>query len=70
MPKGARLLGMAVTESENKDFDSAMAKAMAAGTYVVSLHLHWDEVEKEPGVFDSPWPRIANLYYPGSGREG
>jgi hypothetical protein len=61
---GGRLLGLAVTETENKAYDGAMAHAKAAGMQVVSLKLDWDDVEKTPGAFDSPWPKIANLYYP------
>ncbi|HNY28206.1 MAG TPA: hypothetical protein PKH31_12580 [Candidatus Sumerlaeota bacterium] len=64
VPRGNRLLGMAVSESENKNFDAAMALAKSAGVQVVNLKLDWDEVEKKPGVFDSPWPKVANLYYP------
>jgi hypothetical protein len=55
---------MAVSESENKKFDEAMALAKSAGVQVVNLKLDWDDVEKKPGVFDSPWPKVANLYYP------
>jgi len=64
VPKGSRLIGIAVSESENKDVDGAMAVAKSAGLQVVSLKLDWDDVEKKPGVFDSPWPKVANLYYP------
>ncbi len=55
--KGNRLLGIAVTESENKDFDGAMALAKDAGIQVVSLKLDWDDVEKEPGALHRPGPK-------------
>ncbi len=41
-----------------------MKLAKSAGVQVVSLKLNWDEVEKKPGVYESPWPKIANDYYP------
>lgn len=64
VPKGNRLLGIAVTEPEQKGYDRAVALAKSAGMQVVSLKLNWDDIEKKPGVFDSPWPKIANAYYP------
>jgi hypothetical protein len=65
VPKGVRLLGCAVTPAENLDYNAAMAQAKSAGVQVVSLKLDWDEVEQQPDVFASPWPKIANAYYPG-----
>jgi len=64
IPKGKRLLGCAVTEAGNHDYESAIALAKSAGVQVVSLKLNWDDVEKKPGVYESPWPKIANDYYP------
>ena len=64
VPKGDRLLGCAVTEAENKDYPAAMAQARSAGVQVVSLKLDWDAVEAKPNVYASPWPKIANAYYP------
>jgi hypothetical protein len=64
VPKGGRLLGCAVTQAEQQDYNAAMAQAKSAGVQVVSLKLNWDEVEQQPGVFASPWPKIANAYYP------
>jgi hypothetical protein len=64
VPKGSRLLGCNVTEPENKNYDAAMGLAKSAGAQVVSLKLDWDAVEKKPNVFTSPWPKVANAYYP------
>jgi hypothetical protein len=64
VPKGDRLLGCAVTEAENKDYNAAMAHAQSAGVQVVSLKLDWDAVETKPNQYASPWPKIANAYYP------
>lgn len=65
LAKGSRQLCLAVTEAENKDYGDAMAQAKSAGMQCVSLKLDWDDVEKRPGVFESPFPKIANGYYPG-----
>ncbi|MBA4192119.1 MAG: hypothetical protein C0467_29430 [Planctomycetaceae bacterium] len=62
--KGTRLLGIAVNEPENKKFDAAFAKARDAGLQVFSLKLDWDDVEKKPGKFESPWPKIVNQVFP------
>lgn len=64
LQKGDRLLGCAVTQAENQDYAAAMALAQSAGVQVVSLKLDWDDVEKTPHVYASPWPKIANAYYP------
>jgi hypothetical protein len=69
VPKGDRLLGCAVTEAQDKNYGGAMMQAKAAGIQVVSLKLDWDDVEKQPGVFESPWPKIANGYYPAQGMQ-
>jgi hypothetical protein len=55
---------MSVTQSEKEDYSAAMAHVAAAGVQVVSLFLPWDDVEKKPGEFQSPYPKIANAYYP------
>ncbi len=64
-PKGNRLLGMAVTPAQDNNYNAAMDLAQAAGVQVVSLKLDWDDVEKAPGVYATPWLKVANLYYPG-----
>ena len=65
VPRGDhRLLGCAVTQAENKNYDGAMKLAESAGVQVVSLKLNWDDVERRPHVFASPWPKVANAYYP------
>ncbi len=58
-----RLLGIAITEPANKDFDAAFRIARSAGMQVVSLSLAWDDVEKAPGKFESPLPKVANAFY-------
>ena len=62
--KGARLLGINVTQAEDRKYDGAMAQAKSAGMQVVSLKLDWDDVEKSPGVFKSSAPKISNVFYP------
>lgn len=62
--KGIREIGMSVNQSENGDYNDAIAKAVTVGMHVVSLKLNWDEMEKKPGVFESHRPKIANAYYP------
>jgi hypothetical protein len=60
---GGRLLGMSVNEPADKNFEAAFQTARSVGIQVVSLNLHWDEVEKAPGRFESPWPTAANAFY-------
>lgn len=62
--KGDRRLGIAVNEPEDKKFDAAFAKARDAGLQVFSLKLDWDDVEKKPGKFASPWPKVVNQVFP------
>ena len=64
VPKGERLLGLAVSEAEDKNYNAAMELSRAAGVQVVSLKLDWDDVEKQPRVYKTPWLKVANMYYP------
>jgi hypothetical protein len=68
-PKGQRLLGVSITESETEGFASAIARAQAAGMQTTSLALAWDDLESAPGVFGSnpDWLAIADAYYPSIG---
>jgi hypothetical protein len=63
LPKGLRLLGINVNEAEDKDFGQAFGHGRGAGLQVVSLKLDWDDVEKKPGEFASPFPAIADAFY-------
>lgn len=62
-PKGARLLGINVNEAEDQNFDRAFRTGWEAGLQVVSLKLDWDDLEKQPGEYASPFPAIADLFY-------
>jgi len=62
-PKGSRLLGIKVNEAEDKDFGRAFHHGREAGLQVVSLKLDWDDIEKKPGEYASPFPAIADVFY-------
>lgn len=63
VPKGKRVLGMAVSEAEDGDFDRALAHARSVGVEAVGLSVAWDEIEAKPGVYESKWLPIANAFY-------
>lgn len=62
-PRGNRLLGVSVTEGA-VGFDAAFAQAKSAGLQFIELAQQWDEIERKPGEFDSPYLKIANQAYP------
>ncbi len=61
--KGARLLGINVNEAEDKNFGKAFRAGREAGLQIVSLKLDWDDIEKKPGEYVSPFPAIADVFY-------
>jgi len=64
LPKGDRLLGIAVQEAQGLNYATAFAIAKDAGLDFVELSLQWDVVETSPGVFDDTWLNLANSFYP------
>lgn len=62
-PKGARILGIHVSEASDGDFGRAYAHAKSVGLGVVGLSVAWDEIERAPGKFESKWLPIANAFY-------
>ncbi|MBC8138364.1 MAG: penicillin acylase family protein, partial [Fibrella sp.] len=61
---GKRRLGLHVQEGSDKDYGKAFALARNVGVGVVPLSLDWSGVETASGEFTSPFPRIANSFYP------
>ena len=69
VPRGERLLGVAVTEARGEDFGDALTVATDAGMEVTNLALAWDDLETAPGRFD-PDPNflaVADAFYPDVG---
>ena len=66
-PRGGRLLGLDITQSQSGTYDDAFNIAKSAGNEFVTLTLDWDTVETSPGVYDDTWLDVANLYYPAQG---
>lgn len=67
--KGDRILGVAVNESPNVDYSTALKIARKTGLNMVSLPIPWDAIETSPGKY-LPNPNflaIANAYYPARG---
>jgi len=69
VPRGARLLGIAISDRADGDFDAAFAEAVEAGMQTTSLSLGWDDLETAPGVYDPAidYLGIAAGYYPPRG---
>ena len=69
VPRGKRILAMAVNETATIPYDRALEVAGQAGIMSVSLPQNWDELEQSPGVF-RPEPnflKIADWFYVGTG---
>ncbi len=66
-PRGGRLLGIDITQSQSGTYDDAFNLAKSIGNEFVTLTLDWDTVETLPGVYDDTWLDIANVYYPAQG---
>lgn len=59
-----RRFGLHVQEGSDKDYGKAFALAQGIGVGFVPLSLDWSGVEASSGKFTSPFPRIANQFYP------
>lgn len=67
--RGERLLGIAISDRSDGDFEAAYKEAVDAGLQVISLPLAWDDLETSPGVY-APSPdflAIAASFYPSRG---
>lgn len=65
-PVGAmadRKLGLGVTEG-SIGYELAFASAKNAGVQFIEFPQQWDEVEKEPGKYESEFATMANQVYP------
>lgn len=65
-PRGARLLGIDVSQAPGEGYDQAFHTARQVGMQFTSLSLAWDDLEPRPGEFatEPNWLAAADLYYP------
>lgn len=65
VPRGDRLLGIAISDRSDGDFNAAYLEAVDAGMQFTSLALPWDAVETAPGVIapDPDFLEIAAAFY-------
>lgn len=65
VPRGDRLLGIAISDRSDGDFNAAYLEAVDAGMQFTSLSLQWDGVETAPGVYapDPNFLEIAAAFY-------
>ena len=65
VPRGDRLLGIAISDRSDGDFNAAYLEAVDAGMQVTSLSLPWDGVETAPGIYapDPDFLAIAAIFY-------
>lgn len=63
VPKGSRILGIALGEAEDKDFGKAFAAAKSAGLQATTLSLNWTDIEANPGTLKNGLLSIANTFY-------
>ncbi len=69
--RGARLLGISISDRADGDFNTAYAEAVAVGMQTTGLSLSWDDLEGAPGVY-APNPdflTIAVDYYDSRGTQ-
>ncbi len=64
VPRGARTFVMDVNQAEDGDYNTAFARAAAAGATAVTLSFDWRTIETSPNRFDPTLLDIANAYYP------
>ena len=57
-----QLLGLGVTEGA-VGYETAFGEAKRAGIQFIELPQQWDDIEKTPGVFNSPFLEMANEVY-------
>lgn len=69
VPRGERLLGIAISDRTDGDFNAAFGEAVGVGMQATSLSLGWDDIEVAPGVYDPAidYLGIAAAYYPSRG---
>lgn len=65
LPKGGRLLGIAITMSDNEDYMDAYSKAKELGVEFDELPLVWDDIETSRENYYNEYLGIANSFYPG-----
>jgi hypothetical protein len=72
IPRGNRVLGIAITLPENADYERAFSMVKEVGGTEVEISLAWDGIEIAPFQYssDPDWLTIANLYYPTQGDVG
>lgn len=65
IPKDGRILELDANAPENGDFDQVLVMARELGVESIRLSVYWDDIEREPGVYDPDpnWLAIANQYY-------
>ncbi|MEO0391772.1 MAG: hypothetical protein AAF213_00840 [Pseudomonadota bacterium] len=69
IPRGDRLLGLAIMETKHQTYDQALAASIAVGSDYVELVIGWDDVETAPGIHQ-PKPdfaKIGNAIFPSLG---
>ncbi len=64
LPRGQRLLGIAVGAAEDGDYPKAFATARSAGMQSVTLALNWIDLETAPGQYKNDLLALANRFYP------
>ncbi len=69
VPRGNRLLGIAILPAEHEDQGKATKRALRAGAAVTPMSLFWDEVETAPHEYHvkAGWVKMADRYYPSVG---
>jgi hypothetical protein len=67
VPKGDRILGIDVNDSQIGTYDEAFDLALSLGMDQVHISLNWDQVEPTVGNYDNSIPDLIDLYYPVKG---
>ena len=62
-PRGARELGIDITEGARGGFEAAFEMAQDAGMDQTSLSVAWDEIETAPGVYASELLPVADFFF-------
>ncbi len=70
-PKGDRVLGIAINDREDGDFNSAYLEAVDVGMQALGLSLSWDDLEVSPGRYqpEIDFLQIAVEFYGPRGTE-
>ena len=71
VPKGDRVLGIAISDRADGDFNTAYLQAVGAGMQSTGLSLSWDDLEISSGVYapDPDFLAIAAGFYGPAGTE-